>query len=126
VENNTIKRLRNRYRLVVMNDDSFEEVITFKLSRISVYITLSVIFIVMVLFTTILLAFTPLKYYIPGYGNKRSKTELQILKIKTDSLELALKNKEQYLDGLKKVLTGNTPTIKDTSVLKIENISDKE
>lgn len=109
-----------------MNDDSFEEVITFKLSRISVYITLSVIFIVMVLFTTILLAFTPLKYYIPGYGNKRSKTELQILKIKTDSLEMALKNKEQYLDGLKKVLTGNTPTIKDTSVLKIENISDKE
>ncbi len=126
MENNTIKRLRNRYRLVVMNDDSFEEVITFKLSRISVYITLSVIFIVMVLFTTILLAFTPLKYYIPGYGNKRSKTELQILKIKTDSLEMALKNKEQYLDGLKKVLTGNTPTIKDTSVLKIENISDKE
>jgi hypothetical protein len=126
VENNTIKRLRNRYRLVVMNDDSFEEVITFKLSRISVYITLSVIFIFMVLFTTILLAFTPLKYYIPGYGNKRSKTELQILKIKTDSLEMALKNKEQYLDGLKKVLTGNTPTIKDTSVLKIENISDKD
>ncbi|MFY8090237.1 MAG: hypothetical protein ACOVMI_03200 [Chitinophagaceae bacterium] len=126
MENNTIKRLRNRYRLVVMNDDSFEEVITFKLSRISVYITLSVIFIFMVLFTTILLAFTPLKYYIPGYGNKRSKTELQILKIKTDSLEMALKNKEQYLDGLKKVLTGNTPTIKDTSVLKIENISDKD
>jgi hypothetical protein len=126
VENNTIKRLRNRYRLVVMNDDSFEEVITFKLSRISVYISLSVIFIVMVLFTTILLAFTPLKYYIPGYGNKRSKTELQILKIKTDSLEQAIKNKEQYLDGLKKVLTGNTPTIKDTTLLKIDETNDKD
>ncbi|MFY8129119.1 MAG: hypothetical protein ACOVMM_12125 [Chitinophagaceae bacterium] len=126
MENNTIKRLRNRYRLVVMNDDSFEEVITFKLSRISVYISLSIVFIFMVLFTTILLAFTPLKYYIPGYGNKRSKTELQVLKIKTDSLEQAIKNKEQYLDGLKKVLTGTTPTIKDTAILKIDETNDKD
>lgn len=126
MENNTIKRLRNRYRLVVMNDDSFEEVITFKLSRVSVYIFLSVTFVLLVLFTTILLAFTPLKYYIPGYGNKRSKTELQVLKIRTDSLEQALKNKEQYLDGLKKVLTGNTPTIKDTTVLKIDENAVKD
>ena len=42
----TLKRLRNRYRLVVMNDDTYEEVVTFKLSRLSVYIMLSTIFVV--------------------------------------------------------------------------------
>ena len=44
----TLKRLRNRYRLVVMNDDTYEEVVTFKLSRLSVYIGLSTIFVVLV------------------------------------------------------------------------------
>ena len=45
--NTTLKRLRNRYRLVVMNDDSYEEVVTFKLSRLSVYIGLSTIFVLL-------------------------------------------------------------------------------
>ncbi|MBD0376885.1 MAG: hypothetical protein ICV51_14800, partial [Flavisolibacter sp.] len=36
----TLRRLRNRYRLVIMNDDTYEEVVTFRLSRASVYIAL--------------------------------------------------------------------------------------
>ena len=43
----TLRRLRNRYRLVVMNDDTYEEVVTFKLSRLSVYIVLSSIFVIL-------------------------------------------------------------------------------
>lgn len=110
-----------------MNDDSYEEVITFKLSRVSVYITLSVIFVFLILFTIVLLAFTPLKYYIPGYGNKRSKVELQVLKIKTDSLEQALKNKELYFDGLKRILdTSSVKLNRDTTVLTINQDSDNE
>ena len=46
--NSTFKRLRNRYRLVVMNDDTYEEVVTFKLSRLSVYVLLSTIFVVLI------------------------------------------------------------------------------
>jgi glucosamine 6-phosphate synthetase-like amidotransferase/phosphosugar isomerase protein len=68
--NNAIKRLQNHYRLVVMNDDTYEEVVTFKLSRLSVYIGMSTLFVVLVSCTVALLAFTPLKYYIPGYGSK--------------------------------------------------------
>ena len=84
---NTFKRLRNTYRLVVMNDDTYEEVITFRLSRLSVYIGLSAIFVLLVGLTIALIAFSPLKYYIPGYGTKESRTALQLLKIRTDSLE---------------------------------------
>ena len=112
--NISIKRLQNRYRLVVMNDDTFEEVITFKLSRISVYISMSVIFILLVGLTVALIVFTPLKYYIPGYGNMDSKTELQLLKIRTDSLEQGIRYKEQYINDVKKVLEGNTPVKRDT------------
>ena len=112
--NISIKRLQNRYWLVVMNDDTFEEVITFKLSRISVYISMSIIFLLLVGLTVALIVFTPLKYYIPGYGNMDSKTELQLLKIRTDSLEQNIRYKEQYITDVKKVLEGNTPVKRDT------------
>ena len=62
----TLKRLQNRYRLVVMNDDTYEEVVTFKLSRLSVYITLSTIFVMLTGLTVALIVFTPLRMYIPG------------------------------------------------------------
>ena len=103
-----------------MNDDTFEEVITFKLSRLSVYITMSVIFIFLVGFTVALLVFTPLKYYIPGYGNMDSKTELQLLKIRTDSLEQNIHFKEQYITDIKKALEENTAFKRDTTVIPVK------
>jgi len=118
--NATFKRLQNRYRLVVMNDDTYEEVVTFKLSRLSVYIGLSTIFVLLVTLTTALLVYSPLKYYIPGYGNgKENRAELQALKIRTDSLEQAIQYKDQYLQGIKKVLNGDAMVQRDTTVLQV-------
>jgi hypothetical protein len=112
--NNTFKRTSNTYRLVVMNDDTFDEVLAFRLSRKSVYIGFSISFILLVGLTIALIAFTPLKYYIPGYGTKESRTALQLLKIRTDSLEQAIHYKEQYLEGIKKVLSDGNPKQLDT------------
>ena len=111
-DNNTFKRTSNTYRLVIMNDDTYDEVVAFRLSRTSVYIGFSVSFILLVGLTIALIAFTPLKYYIPGYGTKESQTALQLLKIRTDSLEQTLHYKEQYLEGMKKRLT-SAKTAKD-------------
>lgn len=119
-QDNSLKKLQNKYRLVVMNDDTFEEIITFKLSRLSVYIGFSSVLVLMIGLTIGLVAFTPLKYYIPGYGTRQSRAELQKLKIRTDSLENAINYKDQYLESIKKVLTGTTPTQKDTVPLQIE------
>ena len=116
--NSTLKRLRNRYRLVVMNEDTYEEVVKFKLSRLSVYIVLSTLFVVLIGLTIALIVFTPLKYYLPGvgYGNAKQIREYKLLKIRTDSMENALKYKQQYYDDLKKVLEGNVPKL-DTNKL---------
>lgn len=118
-DNTTLKRLRNHYRLVIMNDDTFEEVIKFRLSRISVYMVMSTMFLLLVGLTVALLVLTPLKFYIPGYGKKENKTELQLLKMRTDSLQQALEYKEQYLDGLKKVLGTDKTVQRDTATLKV-------
>jgi hypothetical protein len=117
---NTFKRLRNKYRLIILNDDTYEEIIQFKLSRLSVYIGLSSISVLLVGLTIALISFTPLKYYIPGYGTRQSKADLQMLKIRTDSLEQAIKYKDTYLENIKAVLSGNTPQLRDTIPIKIE------
>lgn len=117
--NNTFKRRSNTYRLVVMNDDTYDEVVAFRLSRKSVYIGFSISFILLVGLTIALISFTPLKYYIPGYGTKESRSTLQLLKIRTDSLEQAIHFKEQYLEGLKKVLSEGNPKQLDTLPLQL-------
>jgi hypothetical protein len=120
IENSsTLKHLQNRYRLVVMNDDTYEEVITFRLSRVSVYVALSTIFVLLISLTVALLVLTPLKYYIPGYGNSSSRVELQTLKMRTDSLEQAIIYKDQYLNNIKKVLGADVPAQLDTTSLKV-------
>ncbi|MCZ2460870.1 MAG: hypothetical protein LC128_14715 [Chitinophagales bacterium] len=124
---NTLKRLRNRYRLVVMNDDTYEEVVTFKLSRLSVYVALSTIFVVLVGLTVALIVFTPLKYYIPGYDDMKLGREYKQMKYKVDSLEKQVIYQTQYINNVKKVLTGNTPVALDTNKIELpkeETITD--
>jgi hypothetical protein len=125
--NSTLKRLQNRYRLVVMNDDTYEEVVTFKLSRLSVYIFLSTVFVLLTGLTVALIVFTPLKLYIPGYGDINNTKELRELKMRTDSLEQEMRYRDQYYQSLKTVLQGNSTVKVDTTSLKIpktEKIND--
>lgn len=121
--NSTLKRLQNRYRLVVMNEDTYEEVVKFKLSRLSVYIFLSTVFVVLAGLIIALLVFTPLKYYLPGagYGDAKQVREYKMLKIRTDSMEQSLRQKQQYYDDLKKVLQGNLP-VPDTHKLNLPKV----
>lgn len=123
---NTLKRLRNRYRLVVMNDDTYEEVVTFKLSRLSVYVALSSIFVLLVGLTVALIVFTPVKYYIPGYGNAKTDRQYRQLKYAYDSLDRETYRQAQYLDALQKVFSGGNTVKLDTTAIQLpkEEVND--
>ncbi len=125
--NSTLKRLRNRYRLVVMNEDTYEEVVKFRLSRLSVYIVASSAFVILTVLTVALIVFTPIKYYLPGvgYGDAKQVKEYRALKIKTDSIEGALKNTDRYLQDLKKVLSGNAAKL-DTNLLLLPKVESSD
>jgi hypothetical protein len=122
----TLMRLRNRYRLVVMNDDTYEEVVTFKLSRLSVYVVLSSIFVLLVGVTVALIVFTPVKYYIPGYGSAKVDREYRQLKYAYDSLDRTTALQTQYLESLQKVFAGNTAIKLDTTTISMprEEVND--
>lgn len=115
----TLQRLRNRYRLVVMNDDTYEEVVTFKLSRLSVYIMLSTIFVLLVGLTVALIVFTPLKYYIPGYDDLKIGREYRQMKYRVDSLEKQVAYQANYIGNIKKVLQNDITLSLDTSIISV-------
>jgi hypothetical protein len=116
----TLKRLRNRYRLVVMNDDTYEEVVTFKLSRLSVYVMLSTVFVLLVGLTVALIVFTPLKYYIPGYDDLKVGREFRQIKYDADNMSRKMDRIEQYDQGLRKgPLQGLKSSDLDTTLLKV-------
>ncbi|HNW75004.1 MAG: M23 family metallopeptidase [Bacteroidales bacterium] len=100
------RKWRNKYRLVFMTDDTLEERFTFRLSRMNVFIALGTLAIILIFLTSILIAFTPLREYIPGYTNVGLTKRLYKLQMKTDSIERDLIRKEQFLNNLRDVING--------------------
>ncbi|MEO6904623.1 MAG: M23 family metallopeptidase, partial [Bacteroidia bacterium] len=114
-------RLRHRYRLVIMNDDSFEETFSTQLTPMGVFILIGSTFILMATLVISLIAFTPLREYIPGYADVNMRRDLVRIAFKSDSLEKILILRTSYLQNINDVLKGNitldsahTPPVKDT------------
>ncbi len=85
-----------------------------------VYITLSTLFVVLFGLTVALIVFTPLKSYIPGYGEAKKAKEYEMLKVRADSIEQELVQKQQYIDNIEKVLKGNVMP-PDTATFKLKS-----
>ena len=101
-----IDRLRNKYRMVVMNDDTFEERFSLRLTPLGFLILIFVSTSIMIALVVSIVAFTPLREYIPGYADVGMQKDLMKLTWKTDSMEKALINKQKYMDNLSMILSG--------------------
>jgi len=101
------KKLLHKYRLVVLNEDTFEERYAIKLNRLNVFVLVTLSSILLVGFTTILIAYTPLREYIPGYSSTSLKKKATELTYKADSLQQQLLYNNRYYASIKKVLTGD-------------------
>ena len=101
-----INKLRNKYRLVILNDETYEERFIFRLSRLNVFITVGVTAIILIVLTIFLIAFTPLREYIPGYTDVTLSRRVNELLRKTDSLERVTAQKNVYLQHIKSIIDG--------------------
>jgi murein DD-endopeptidase MepM/ murein hydrolase activator NlpD len=101
-----VSKLRSKYRLVFMNDETLEERLTFRLSRLNVFVALGTLTIVLIFLTTILIAFTPLREYIPGYTSVRIQRRLYELQFRTDSIQKDLQKKDLFIKNLKDIING--------------------
>jgi len=110
-QKNFAKKLLHKYRLVILNEDTFEERFAIKLTRLNVFVLISISAIFLIAATTVLIAFTPLREYIPGYSSTSLKKKATQLSYKTDSLQQVIAMNTQYLESIKRVLKGDVKTV---------------
>ena len=101
------KKLLHKYRLVILNEDTFEERLSFKLTRLNLFVAITSSAILLIALTTFIIAFTGLREYIPGYSSTKLKKQATELAYKTDSLQTALMLNNQYYESIRRVLTGD-------------------
>jgi murein DD-endopeptidase MepM/ murein hydrolase activator NlpD len=119
------KRLKNKmndkYRLVIMNDTTLERKVSFRLTRMNVIVALGALVMILVIGTTFLIAYTPLREYIPGYGDVSMQKDLYALVQKADSLQYEVILREKYMQNIRDVINGkdfNTNPAKPSDTAK--------
>ncbi|MCX2679102.1 M23 family metallopeptidase [Galbibacter sp. EGI 63066] len=114
------KKLLHKYRLVILNEDTFEEKFSFKLNRLNVFVLGTLFTVFMIAFTTLIIAFTPLREYIPGYSSAQLKRQAMDLTYTVDSLSAKLSANEKYYSRIQQVLKGeiNTQEINKDSLFE--------
>ncbi len=107
------KRLRVKYKLVILNEQTFEEKASFTLNRINVFVLLSMLLVLLIGIVTSILVFTPLKEYIPGYADVSLRRDINEMSNHVDSLERLLSANDLYIQNIKSVIDG-TVGLNDT------------
>jgi len=100
------QKLINKYRLVILNEDTFEEKLSFKLTIMNVFVFGTLFSVLLIVGTIFLISFTSLREYIPGYSSTKLKREATQLVYKADSLNQVLEMNNLYIQKVKELLTG--------------------
>lgn len=101
------RKLLNKYRLIIINEETFEERVSLRLTRLNVFIAASLSAIFLVVLTFLLIAFTGLREYIPGYPSTEFRQKATVLAYQADSLRSVIEMNEQYLNSIRSVLVGD-------------------
>ena len=121
------QRLLNKYRLVVLNEATYEERLSYKLSRLNIFLFFSLIAILIIISTICLIAFTSVKEYIPGYDSTVLRTNA-VKNIETlDSLTLVIEKNQDFINSIGSVILGETTKSEAQKEIKVRiDISDIE
>jgi murein DD-endopeptidase MepM/ murein hydrolase activator NlpD len=120
-----IEMLRHTfYRLIIINNDTLEQVGTYRLSLMNLYVAVSSLLVGFALLVASAIIFTPLKRYIPGYGGIGSQRDMFELEGRVDSLEKALVAHQTYAINVRKLLTNDVQREADIPKDKVKAVAD--
>lgn len=103
-------RLKYKYKLSIINETSYEEVFNFRLSQLHVMMALSVLGVILVTLTILLVAFTGLREFIPGYPDGKMRQMITGNALRVDSLEQELAKRDRFLTSLQIMLSDGDTT----------------
>lgn len=104
-----LKRLKHKYRFIIFNDHSYEEVISVRLTKMNVFSIIGSSAILFIILVTVLIAFTPIREFIPGYPDGTIRRDMIMNAILLDSLENEIRIREQFMDNIRDILAGREP-----------------
>ncbi|WP_019037390.1 M23 family metallopeptidase [Psychroflexus tropicus] len=113
------QRLLHKYRLVILNEDTFEERLSFQLSKLNVIILSAFSALILVSGTALLIAFTPIREYIPGYSSTALKNKATRLTLKVDSLTAVVNQNSTYFKSIRNILSGQIDSL-DTQTMNLD------
>lgn len=117
------RKLTHQYRLVMLNEETFEERFSLKLNRLNVFVLGGLFSVLLIVGTILLIAYTPLKEYIPGYDSTKLRTQALKATLKADSISRELTNLKLFTQAIQPILTGNIEPEKIDSIqLKTRNL----
>lgn len=115
-----INKLKDKYRLSIYNDQTYEEVLVLRLSRLNVITVVGSLAVFLIALVIVLIAFTPIREFIPGYPDGNTRRNIVHNALKVDSMEREVQQWRNYLGNLHAVLRGENPnnpeSLPDTSV----------
>lgn len=129
------KNLKNKFRFVILNDETFEEKFALSLTRRNVWVFIATVSFTLIFITAAAIIYTPLKYFIPGFGDYNYRGQILQLQFKTDSLAETIQAREMWLQNLMDVAAGNIDTTKpaakqpgeiDKSQIKLTELNDAD
>ena len=123
-----IEKSRENYRLIVMNNETFEEVGSYKLSPLNIYMVISAVIAIVAILVFLLIVATPIKRYIPGYGNIQEHKEALRLTAELNAIKKDLSAQEAYTENIRKILVGDIVEVEgqvdDTDSTAMEDMPD--
>ncbi len=114
------ERLRHTYRLVIMNNETFEEVGSYRISLLNVYVLISTELVVVAFMVYAAIAYTPIQRYLPGFSKSEEAYEMENLQAELKELEKQVTAYELYTQNLKKAVTGDMTGITADEVPEME------
>ncbi len=105
------QKLIHKYRVVLLNEDTFEEVGNMRLTRLNLIALVGVLLFLLVAITYILIAFTSIREWIPGYPDAAMRQHIRSNAMKVDSLEKEQSVRDLYFDNLNRIISGEAPEL---------------
>lgn len=102
----SFKKLNRKYVFLMSHEETMEPIVDFRVNLMNIIIIAIASIVFLIAITTLIIAFTPLREYIPGYTDTSLKRELYTLNRRADSIEQDLRRKDVYFNNLKLVIEG--------------------
>jgi len=120
------ERLLNKYRLVILNEETYEERISYRLNRLNIFLLMAFMALIIIITTICLIAFTSIKEYIPGYDSTALRTVAAQNIEKLDSLTFVMEKNQEFINSIGAVILGEATEeeFKKETVINRVDISD--